>query len=110
LRVGVSPCYRIWMARGRSAGRRTSSHRRCACPAPPAFNGTVVTVGPMAKKDAVSKWLAEQIALAKRIKDRIKDPSSLSLLDEKEKPLSLLDLAKPDEKEAASLWLDEKNP
>src|SRR5262249_4507527 len=73
----------------------------CACPAPPTFcdggDG-----GPMAKKDAVSKRLAEEIALAKRIKDRIKDPPSLSLLE----------LADPDEKEelAASLWLDEKQP
>jgi hypothetical protein len=56
----------------------------------------------MAKKDAVSKRLAEEIAFAKRINDRIKDPPSLSLLD----------LANPDEKEklAASLWLDEKGP
>jgi hypothetical protein len=52
----------------------------------------------MAKKDVVSKRLAEEIALAKRIKDRIKD--------------RLLDLANPDEKEelAASLWLNEKGP
>jgi hypothetical protein len=56
----------------------------------------------MAKKDAVSKRLAEEIAFAKRINDRIKDPPSLSMLD----------LANPDEKEklAASLWLDEKDP
>ena len=62
----------------------------------------VVTVVPMAKKDAASKRLAEEIAFAKRINDRIKDPPSLSLLD----------LANPDEKEklAASLWLDEKGP
>ena len=62
----------------------------------------VVTVVPMAKKDAASKRLAEEIAFAKRINDRIKDPPSLSLLD----------LANPDEKEklAASLWLDEKDP
>ena len=62
----------------------------------------VVTVAPMAKKDAASKRLAEEIAFAKRINDRIKDPPSLSLLD----------LANPDEKEklAASLWLDEKDP
>ena len=59
-------------------------------------------MGPMAKKDAVSKLLAEEIALAKRIKNRLKDPPSLSLLD----------LANPAEKEelAASLWLDEKDP
>ena len=63
---------------------------------------TVVTVAPMAKKDAVSKRLAEEIPLAKRIKERIKDSPSLSLLD----------LATPDQKKelAASLWLDEKNP
>jgi hypothetical protein len=56
----------------------------------------------MAKKDVVSKRLAEEIALAKRIKDRIKDPPSLSLPD----------LANPDEKEelAASLRLNEKGP
>jgi hypothetical protein len=56
----------------------------------------------MAKKDAVSKLLAEEITLAKRIKNRLKDPPSLSLLD----------LANPAEKEelAASLWLDEKDP
>jgi hypothetical protein len=61
--------------------------------------GTVVTVAPMAKKDAVSKRLAEEIALTKRIKD---DPPSLSLLD----------LATPDQKDelAASLWVDEKDP
>jgi hypothetical protein len=103
--IRVSPYRRaieFWKARGRPASRRTSFHRRCACPAPPTFNGTVVTVAPMAKKDAVSKRLAEEIALAKRIKNRIKDPPSLSLLD----------LANPDEKEklAASLWLDEKDP
>jgi hypothetical protein len=65
------------------------------------FEGTVVTVAPMAK-DAVSKRLAEEIALAKRITDRIKNPPSLSLLD----------LATPDQKEelAASLWLHEKGP
>jgi hypothetical protein len=56
----------------------------------------------MAKKDAVSKRLADEIAFAKRIKERIKDSSSPSLLD----------LANPDEKKklAASLWLDEKDP
>jgi hypothetical protein len=56
----------------------------------------------MAKKDAVSKRLEEEIALAKRIKDRINDPHSFSLLD----------LANPNEKEelAASLWLNEKDP
>jgi hypothetical protein len=55
----------------------------------------------MAKKDAVSKRLAEEIALAKRIKEAIKGPP----------PLSLLDLATPDEKEelAASLRLNEKD-
>ena len=59
-------------------------------------------MAPMAKKDAVSKRLAEEIAFAKRIKDSIKNPPSLSLLD----------LATPDQKEelAASLWLDEKDP
>jgi hypothetical protein len=62
----------------------------------------VVTVALMAKKDAVSKRLAEEIGLAKHIKERIKDSSSLSLLD----------LATPDEKKklAASLWLDEEDP
>src|SRR5215831_6031604 len=57
----------------------------------------------MAKKDAVSKRLAEEIALTERIRDGIKNnPRSLSLLD----------LATPDQKEilAASLWLDEKDP
>jgi hypothetical protein len=55
----------------------------------------------MAKKDAVSKRLAEEIALAERINE-IKDSPSRSLLD----------LANPDEKEklAASLWLHEKGP
>jgi hypothetical protein len=53
----------------------------------------------MAKKDAASKRLAEEIALAKRIKENPPSPS-------------LFDLAKPDQKEklAASLWLDEKDP
>jgi hypothetical protein len=56
----------------------------------------------MAKKDdAVSKRLAEEIALTKLIKDNPPSPS-------------LLDLATPDQKEklAASLWLrlDEKDP
>jgi len=58
----------------------------------------------MAKKDdTVSKRLAEEIALAKRIKDRIKNnPPSPSLLD----------LATPDQLDelAASLWLNEKDP
>ena len=56
----------------------------------------------MAKKDAVSKRLAKEIALAKRTKDSIKNPPSFSLLD----------LATPDQKKelAASLWLDEKDP
>ena len=60
-----------------------------------------MTVAPMAK-DAVSKRLAEEIALAKSIKDRTRNPPSLSLLD----------LATPDQQEelAASLWLDEKDP
>src|SRR5262249_37221659 len=59
--------------------------------------------GPMAKKDdAVSKRLAEEIALAKRIEDTIKNPPSPSLLD----------LATPDQLHelAASLWLNEKDP
>jgi hypothetical protein len=58
----------------------------------------------MAKKDdTVSKRLAEELTLAKRIKDNPPSPS-------------LLDLATPDQKEkvaaklAASLWLDEKDP
>jgi len=53
----------------------------------------------MAKKDAASKRLAEEIALAKRIKENPPSPS-------------LFDLATPDQKEklAASLWLDEKDP
>jgi hypothetical protein len=56
----------------------------------------------MAKKNAVSKRLAEEIVLAKRITDRIKNPPSFSLLD----------LATPAQKEelAASLWLDKKDP
>jgi hypothetical protein len=57
----------------------------------------------MAKKDdTVSKRLAEEIALAKRIKDRIKNPPSPSLLD----------LVTPDQLDelAASLWLNEKDP
>jgi hypothetical protein len=64
--------------------------------------GTVVTVAPMAKTEAASKRLAEEIAFAKRIEEAIKDPP----------PLSLLDLATPDQiKElAASLRLDEKDP
>jgi hypothetical protein len=55
----------------------------------------------MPKKDAVSKRLTEEIALAKRIKDGIRDSP----------PRSLLDLATPDEKEelAASLRLNEKD-
>jgi hypothetical protein len=61
-----------------------------------------VTVAPMAKKDAVSKRLAEEIDFAKHIKNSKKDSPSFSLLD----------LASPDEKEklAASLWSDEKDP
>jgi hypothetical protein len=54
----------------------------------------------MAKKDdAVSKRLAEEIALAKRIKE---NPPSHSLLD----------LATPDQLDelASSLWLNEKDP
>src|SRR5262249_27448107 len=54
----------------------------------------------MAKKDdTVSKRLAEEIALAKRIKDNPPSPS-------------LLDLATPDQLDelAASLWLNEKDP
>ena len=61
-----------------------------------------MTVAPMAKKDAVSKRLAEEIDRAKHIKNSKKgSPSS-----------SLLDLASPDEKEklAASLWSNEKDP
>ena len=58
----------------------------------------------MAKKDdAVSKRLAEEIALAKRITDGIKNnPPSPGLLD----------LATPDQRDelAASLWLNEKDP
>jgi hypothetical protein len=58
----------------------------------------------MAKKDdAVSKRLAEEIALAKRITDGIKkNPPSPGLLD----------LATPDQQDelAASLWLNEKDP
>jgi hypothetical protein len=30
-------CYKIRKARGRPASRRTSLHRRCACPAPPSI-------------------------------------------------------------------------
>jgi hypothetical protein len=58
---------------------------------------------PMAKKDdAVSKRLAEEIALAKRITDGIKNNP----------PHGLLDLASPDQRDdlAASLWLNEKDP
>jgi len=54
----------------------------------------------MAKKDdTVSKRLAEEIALAKSIKDTPPSPS-------------LLDLATPDQLDelAASLWLNEKDP
>jgi hypothetical protein len=54
----------------------------------------------MAKKDdTVSKRLAEEIAVAKRIKDNPPSPS-------------LLDLATPDQLDelAASLWLNEKDP
>ena len=53
----------------------------------------------MAKKDAASKRLAEEIALAKRIKENPPSPS-------------LLDLATPDQLDelAASLWLNEKDP
>jgi hypothetical protein len=57
----------------------------------------------MAKKDdAVSKRLAEEIALAKRITDGIKNNPSPGLLD----------LATPDQRDelAASLWLNEKDP
>jgi hypothetical protein len=60
---------------------------------------TVVMVAPMAKKDAVSKRLAKQIAFAKHIKEEPRSPG-------------LWDLATPDEKEelAASLWMNEKDP
>jgi hypothetical protein len=73
----------------------------CFAPRHPS-NGTVVTVAPMAKKDAVCNRLAEEIALAKSIDEGIKDSPSPGLLD----------LATPDEKEklAASLWLNEKDP
>jgi hypothetical protein len=57
----------------------------------------------MAKKDdAVSKRLAEEIALAKRITDGIKNNP----------PHGLLDLASPDQRDdlAASRWLNEKDP
>jgi hypothetical protein len=57
----------------------------------------------MAKKDdAVSKRLAEEIALAKRITDGIKNNA----------PHGLLDLATADQRDelAASLWLNEKDP
>src|SRR5262245_38893258 len=58
----------------------------------------------MAKKDdAVSKRLAEEIALAKRITDGIKNnPPSPGLLD----------LATPEQRDelAASLWFNEKDP
>jgi hypothetical protein len=58
-------------------------------------------VAPMAKKDdAVSKRLAEEIALAKRITDGIKNNP----------PHRLLDLATADHELAASLWLNEKDP
>jgi hypothetical protein len=85
---------------GRPASRRISLHRRCAYPAPPTFEGTVTTVTPMAKKDdTVSKRLAEEIAVAKRIKENPPSPS-------------LLDLATPDQLDelASSLWLNEKDP
>ena len=59
---------------------------------------TVVMVAPMAKKDAVSKRLVEQIAVAKRIKARPKEPPSL------------LDMATPKEKEELAASLDEKSP
>jgi hypothetical protein len=68
-----------------------------------AYFSAVVTVAPMAKKDAVSKRLAEEIALTKRITDGIKNnPPSPGLLD----------LATPDQRDelAASLWLNEKDP
>jgi|EndMetStandDraft_8_1072994.scaffolds.fasta_scaffold43950_2 hypothetical protein len=60
---------------------------------------TLMMGAPMAKKDAVSKRLKEQIALAKRIKERPPRPG-------------LLDMATPKEKEelAASLWMNEKDP
>ena len=60
-------------------------------------------MAPMAKKDAVSKRLAEEIALTERIRDGIKNnPPSPGLLD----------LATPDQRDelAASLWLNEKDP
>jgi hypothetical protein len=55
----------------------------------------------MAKKNAVSKRLAEEIAFAKRMNNAIKHPPALSLLD----------MATPEQKEklAASLWSDEKD-
>jgi hypothetical protein len=59
---------------------------------------TVVMVAPMAKKDAVSKRLEAQIALAKRIKARPKEPPGL------------LDLATPNEKEEIAASLDENDP
>jgi hypothetical protein len=94
-------------ARGRLASRRTSFHRRCAYPratylldAALAQPLLVHVLAPMAKKDdTVSKRLAEEIALAKRIKENPPSPS-------------LLDLATPDQLNelAASLWLNEKDP
>jgi hypothetical protein len=89
---------------GRPASRRTSSTVDVLTPRHLPSKGTVVTVAPMAKKDdAVSKRLAEEIALAKRITDGIKNnPPSPGLLD----------LATPDQRDelAASLWLNEKDP
>src|SRR5262249_55757307 len=45
-------------ARGRPASRRTSFHRRCACPAPPTFNGTG-DGGPMDQSPTKSRLLAQ---------------------------------------------------
>jgi hypothetical protein len=70
---------------------------------PPGTKGGGDGGAPMAKKDdAVSKRLAEEIALAKRITDGIKNNP----------PHGLLDLATADQRDelAASLWLNEKDP
>src|SRR5262249_56017822 len=63
----LSACYRTWKARGRPASRRTSSTVDVlALRHSLQWDGG--DGGTMAKKDAVSKRLALEIAVAKRIK------------------------------------------
>jgi hypothetical protein len=92
----LSTCYRSWKARGRPASRRTSSTVDVLAPRPP-FNGTVVTVVIMPRKDGASQRLASEIALAKSIKaleetpkEALEETPTLTDADLATKPLGCL--------------------